>query len=71
MALLTELQIKVSPGQLSNITPSENSLRKSLNHAAAETLVVIRQKTNGNPTFLSMDGANKKGLHHMVKVISF
>ena len=71
MVLLVELQIKASPEQITNITPSEYALQSSVNQTVAEILAIICQKSKGTPIFLSMDGANKKGLHHMVKVLSF
>ena len=36
-----------------------------------EILVIVRQKSKNVPIFLSMDGANKKGMHHIVKVLTF
>ena len=71
ISFLFELNAQATPEQITNIGPSEHSLLQNVNHAAAEALIIILQKTKNISIFLSMNGTNRKGMHHMVKVLTF
>ena len=43
----------------------------SIKDNSAEMLIIVRKKCKDKHLFLAIDVANKKGIYHMVKIISF
>ena len=68
-AFYKQLNIPSSLDNITNVTPS--TFQNILQENSAKMLIIIREKYKKSPIFLSCDVANKKGIHHMVKVIRF
>ena len=54
-----------------NVSPSESTLSLITEDNSAEMLAIVREKARNAPLFLAIDTSNKKGMHHMVKIITF
>ena len=69
-SILKELGLVVDAQDIVNIAPTHTCTSNIAGDIAAESLAIARRKTHEKPLFLSMDAANKDGLHHMAKEIA-
>ena len=54
------------------ITPPQNNLSNIKEESAVTSMIDLQQELDtGVKIFISRDHGNKKGLHHLVKVLSF
>ena len=69
-AFYVEVGIKVSNNQIKNVTPSRSYLPTLQNEHLIDTLALLRKMVKNAKIFGAFDGANK-GIHHVVKGVSF
>lgn len=71
-AFMKELQIPIDSKGIANIVPNEKALFKFIKELAVDVLTKTRMQIRTvKKLYLSMDAANKNGMHHMVKIISY
>lgn len=66
-----QLKIPSIHDAIAKMSPGVTSLSNIVSHNIAEMLMIVRHKLKDLPLFLAIDAANKKGIHHMVKIIAF
>ena len=72
-SILSELQIDYSPNEVSLLSPSRNSITNLIEESAVDCYLELQEIILDDQVrvFLSSDHGNKKGLHHLVKYLSW
>ena len=71
-SFFTEIGYAFSQSGMGLITPSRNTLSNIIEESAVTSMIDLqRELGTGVKIFISSDHGNKKGLHHLVKVLSF
>ena len=60
----------MTPEKFSACCPNDDSVSAMIDDEAAKMLAIVRQRMSNAKLFFVCDGANKKGLYHVVKVVS-
>ena len=61
----------MTPENVAACCPNKDGISAMIDDEAAKMLAIVRQQMNNAKLFFACDGTNKKGLHHVVKVVSW
>ena len=68
----TEIGHEFDQKDMANISPLRNTLSNIIEESEVMSMIYLQQElSTGIMLFLSSDHGNKKGRHHLVKVLSF
>lgn len=70
-----QLKILTTNANIASICPNQSTLKNVLEETAAEIMMIVQRKSKDVAIFvaifMAIDASNKKGIHHMVKVMAF
>ena len=71
LSYLKQIGFKIETKSFAAMSPSKDSLRRTIFSVGVDTLCILRTKIKDEQLFYACDGANKGGYHHMVKKMSW